>query len=92
MAMKINIILLLIVFTSCNQINSSVDSSNINHIMIEKYVQSDSTIISDDYPILKKDSYEYIFNSKKELIAVYNNDSDIYILFYLVLISIVNIN
>ena len=73
------IIILGIIFYSCDNVNSSVDRSNIDHIMIEKYIQSDSTIISDDYLILKKDSYKYVFNSEKELIAVYNTDnSDIY--------------
>lgn len=57
---SINIILLSIVFTSCNQTDSLIDISNLDHIIFYEYVQHDSTIITDD------------FNSEKELIGVYD--------------------
>ena len=84
----INIILISIMFTSCNQIDVDT-SNNIDHIMIEKHVQSDSTIIIDDYPIVKKGSCDYIFNSKRELIAIYDTSYTNFVSSYVILFSYV---
>ena len=78
-----------IIFLSCDNADSSIDETKLKFKKIQAYINSDSTIISDDYPVFKEGSYEYVFNSKRELIGEYyvdyNTDNLIILIFFCII-------